>query len=165
MTGSTFELGLTRLWYLAGDWEGTGGGEDFSVQAQARFEWALDDHFIAGFSEMRDSGSGQVLNTEHVYIYYDRSEDGVVGLFFANDGTVERAVGRVDTVGHLVMTSSSISCVPPSLPRTRLRREIQLITQDRWIYTIEMDSGKGLLPFVTIEMQRKLPLDKGGGKK
>lgn len=64
MTGSTFELDLTRLGYLVGDWDGKGEGQDLT--AQARFEWTLNDHFIAGFCEMRDAGSDQVLSIEHV---------------------------------------------------------------------------------------------------
>lgn len=154
MTGSTFELGLTRLWYLVGDWDGKGEGQDFGVTAQARFEWTLSDHFIAGFCEMRDAGSDQVLSIEHVYMYYDRAENGVVALFFASDGAVERAVGRVDTVGRLVTTTVSLSCVPPSLPRTALRRTFQLVGQVQWTYTIEMDAGQGLAPYVTIQMRR-----------
>lgn len=155
MTPSTYELGLTRLWFLVGDWGGAGESEDFGVRAQARFEWTLDDHFIAGFCELRDSGSDQVLSVEHVYIYYDRQEERVVGLFFANDGAVERAVGRVDTVGRMEMTSTSLSCVPPSFPRRQLRRTFELVTPDEWTYSVEMDSGQGLSPYVTIQMKRK----------
>ncbi len=155
MTGSTFELGLTRLWYLVGEWEGMGEGQDFAVRVQARFEWTLNDHFIAGFSEMRDAGSDQVLSIEHVYLYYDRSENGVVGLFLANDGAVERAVGRVDTIGRFETNTQSLSCVPPAFPRTRLRRTFQLVSQDQWAYTIEMDFGQGLQPYVTLQMQRR----------
>lgn len=152
MTGSTFELGLTRLWYLVGDWAGKGEGQDLA--AQARFEWTLNDHFIAGFCEMRDLGSDQVLSIEHIYMYYDRAENGVVAHFFASDGAVEQAVGQVDTVGRLVTTTVSLSCVPPSLPRIGLRRTFQLVGQVQWTYTIEMDSGQGLAPYVTIQMHR-----------
>ena len=87
MSPSTYELGLTRLWFLIGDWEGIGESEDFGVRAQARFEWTLNDHFIAGFCEMRDLGSDQVLNVEHVYIYYDREEDGVLSLIHISEPT------------------------------------------------------------------------------
>ncbi len=164
MAGSTFELGLTRLWYLIGDWEGAGEAEDFGVRVQARFEWTLNDHFIAGFIEMRDSGSEQVLSTEHVYMYYDRAEKGVVGLFFSSDSAVERAVGHVDTVGRLVMTTTDLSCVPPGFPRSAMRRTFQLVSQDQWTYTIEMDSGNGLVHYITIQMRRKPLPKKNSGK-
>ena len=158
MAPSTFELGLTRLWYLVGDWHGTGSGEDFEVQASARFEWTLDDHFIAGFIELRDVGSDQVLSTDHVYLYYSREESGVVGVFFANDGLVERSLGPVDAVGRFVMTSSRLECVPFSFPRSQLRRTFQLVDPNEWSYMVEMDTGKGLLPYVTVQMRRKTPL-------
>ncbi|MBN1888356.1 MAG: FABP family protein [Thermoflexales bacterium] len=158
MTPSTFELGLTRLWYLVGDWQGTGSGEDFGVQALARFEWTLNDHFIAGFIELRDAGSDQVLSTEHVYLYYNREENGVAGLFFAQDGLVERAVGPIDTVGHFVMLSTRLDCVPMGFPRSQLRRSFQLLDPNEWQYSIEMDAGHGLCPYATVHMQRKLPV-------
>jgi hypothetical protein len=158
MTPSTFELGLTRLWYLVGDWHGVGEGEDFSVQAVARFEWTLDDHFIAGFIEVRDSGSSQALSTDHVYLYYNREANRVVGVFFANDGLVERAAGPVDTIGRFVITSTQLDCVPFSFPRTQLRRTFELADQNEWTYTVEIDTGLNLQPYFTVHMRRRKPL-------
>lgn len=149
------------MWYLAGEWEGTGGGQDFSVHARAMFEWALNDHFIVGFNQVRDSGSDQVLSTEHIYVYYDRDQSQVVGAFFADDGAVEQAVGQVDARGELVLNSASLSCVPRSFPRARLRRVFQPLDRDRWVYAIEMDCGNGLLPYITVQMQRVPPAQKG----
>jgi hypothetical protein len=161
MCPSTFELGLTRLWYLVGEWIGSGESTDFNVSAQARFEWALNDRFIAGFVEMRDTGSEQVLSIEHVYIYYDREEGGAVGMFFADDGAVERAVGAIGTIGQLTLLTASLRCVPPTFPRTQLRRSFHMVSKDKWIYKIELDSGHGLQPYITVQMQRKDSTESG----
>ena len=56
---STQQLALTRLWYLIGEWEGTGKGPDFRFRASAQYSWALGDHFIAGQLTLSDLLSGE----------------------------------------------------------------------------------------------------------
>ncbi len=92
-SASTQELGLTRLWYLVGNWEGAGKGPDFRFRASARCAWALNDHFLVGQMEIRDAGSDRLLSIAHWYIYYNHDLNCLVADIFQHDGIVERARG------------------------------------------------------------------------
>ena len=68
---STLELVLTRLWYLIGEWEGTGKGPDFRFRARATYSWILSDHFITGHMKIYDlaslSGSPEYFSPSQLF--------------------------------------------------------------------------------------------------
>jgi THAP4-like, heme-binding beta-barrel domain len=151
---STHQLALTRLWYLVGNWEGTGKGPDFRFRATATYSWALDDHFIASRTEIRDAGSGQVLSLEQGYLYYDRARNSLVADVFCLDGTVEHALGHADARGRMVLTADSLRCLPPDSTVCRMRRTTWMMVASQWAFTVEVDSGQGFVPYLEGQMRR-----------
>ena len=115
-SATTHELALTRLWYLVGDWEGSGKGPDLRCRVAVHCAWVLDDYFLTHRLEIRDADSDKVLMAEHSYIYYDRDCACLVAEVFGLDGMVEQAMGRADMRGRLVLTTGRLSCVPRAIP-------------------------------------------------
>jgi hypothetical protein len=153
-SATTHELALTRLWYLVGDWEGTGKGPDWRCRLAVHCEWALDDHFLTGQVEIRDADSDKVLMAEHGDMYYDRDGNCLAAEIFGLDGMVEHATGRADMRGRLVLTSDRLSCVPKSNPIRRLRRTVWAMAASQWAFTVEMDTGEGWLPYLEGQLRR-----------
>lgn len=152
---TTNELALTRLWYLIGDWEGTGKGPEFRFRATARCVWQLSDHFLVAYLELDDVASGQVVVAEHAYIYYDRELNCLVGDIYSLDGMVEHALGHVDSRGRMALTTNRLSCVPRGLPVRCVRRTTWMIAASHWAFTVERDLGQGLAPYLEGQMRRR----------
>jgi hypothetical protein len=117
--------------------------------------WALNDHFLSSQMEIRDADSDKALIAEHSYIYYDRDCACLVAEIFGLDGMVERAMGRADMRGRLVLTTDRLSCVPMGNPIRRLRRTIWTMAASQWAFTIEMDTGEGWLPYLEGQLRRR----------
>jgi hypothetical protein len=152
---TTHELALTRLWYLVGDWEGSGKGPDLRCRVAVHCAWALDDHFLTHQLEIRDADSDKVLIAEHSYIYYDRDGACLVAEVFRHDGMVELATGRADMRGRLVLTTDRLSCVPKGNPIRRLRRTFWSMAASQWAFTVEMDTGEGWMPHLEGQLRRR----------
>ena len=153
-TASTHELGLTRLWYLVGDWEGTGKGPDFRFRARATYSYILNDHFLAGYVEINDLKSGEVLMAERTYFYFDRNLKSLVSDAFRQDGMVEHALGHTDARGRIVLTTDRLSCVPKQMSICRLRRTVWVMAAPQWAFSIEKDSGDGFAPYLEGQMRK-----------
>jgi hypothetical protein len=153
-SATTHELALTRLWYLIGDWEGSGKGPDFGFRITAHCAWALGDHFIASQVEICDADSGRALIAEHGYLYYDREGDCLAAEIFSLDGMVEHTTGRADARGRLVLTTDCLSCVPRGDPLRRLRRTIWPMAALQSAFTIERDTGEGWQPYLEGQLRR-----------
>ena len=154
-SATTHELALTRLWYLIGDWEGSGKGPDFRFRITAHCAWTLNDHFIISQAEICDADSGKVLVAEHGYTYYDRDCNCLVAQVFGLDGMVEHAMGRADIRGRLVLTTDRLSCVPKGNPIRRLRRTVWPMAALQSAFTIETDTGEGWLPYLEGQLRRR----------
>ncbi len=151
---STYELGLTRLWYLIGNWEGSGKGPGLRIRARARCNWALGDHFLVLEMEILDAGSGQALSVEHSYIYYDHKPSQLVAHIFSFDGLVERAVGHADARGRMVLATDQVAYAPQGRQARRYLRTIWMMAASQWAFTIERDSGEGLQPYLEGQMRK-----------
>ena len=151
---TTQELALTRLWYLVGDWDGTGKGQDLRCRIAAHYAWALEDRFLTGQMEIHDADSDKVLIAEHSYVYYDRDSACLVAEIFGRDGMVEHAMGRADMRGRLILTSDRLSSVPKGNPIRRLRRTVWTMAASQWAFTIEMDKGEGWAPYFEGQLRR-----------
>ena len=152
---TTHELALTRLWYMVGDWEGSGKGPDLRCRIASHYAWALGDHFLTGQVEIRDGDSDKVLMAEHSYIYYDRDCACLVAEIFGQDGMVEHTMGRADMRGRLVLTSDRLSCVPKGNPIQRVRRTVWTMAASQWAFTVEMDKGEGWTPYFEGQLRRR----------
>jgi len=152
-SASTRELGLTRLWYLIGEWEGSGKGPDFRFHASARCRWVLNDHFLAMSLELDDAASGQPIIAEHSYIYYDRELVCLVSDIFGSNGMVEHTVGHADLRGRMVLTAERLSRVPTDLPLRRVRRTTWTMATLQWAFTVERDLGQGFAPYLEGQMR------------
>ena len=153
-SASTLELVLTRLWYLIGEWEGTGKGPDFRLRAKATYSWILDDHFLTGHLQIYDLGSNRVLSAEHSYYYYDFDLSCLVGDIFYQDGMVEHALGHADARGRMVLTTDRLQCIPRGAPTGHLRRTVWMMAAPQWAFTLERDSGQGFAPYLEGQMRR-----------
>lgn len=153
-SASTRELVLTRLWYLVGDWEGTGKGPDFRFRARATYSYILNDHFLTGYVEISDLKSGEVMMAEHTYFYFDRSLKSLVSDTFHQDGMVEHAVGHADARGRIVLTTDRLSCIPRGAATHRLRRTVWVLAAPQWAFSIEKDSGEGFAPYLEGQMRK-----------
>lgn len=151
---STHELVLTRLWYLVGDWEGTGKGPDFRFSAKATYSYILNDHFLFGCVEFNDLNSGQVLMAEHTYLYFDRSLKSLAGDNFDQNGMVEHALGHADARGRIVLTTDRLSCIPKGMSIRGLRRTIWVMAAPQWAFSIEKDVGEGFAPYLEGQMRK-----------
>jgi hypothetical protein len=152
---TTNELGLTRLWYLIGKWEGAAKGPDLRLRASARCVWALDDHFLVMELEFTDASSGRIASAEHSYIYYDRDLNCLVGDIFGSDGSVEHALGHADSRGRMALTTERLSRVPKGLPICHLRRTTWMMATSQWAFTVERDLGEGFAPYLEGQMRRR----------
>jgi len=153
-SASTRELVLTRLWYLIGDWEGTGKGPDFRFHAKASYSWILNDHFLTGYMEISSLGSGKVLAAEHSYFYYDHDLSCLISDTFRQDGLVEHALGHADARGRMVLTTDRLHCIPKGTSIRRLRRTVWMMAAPQWAFTLEMDSGQGFVPYLESQMRK-----------
>ena len=151
---STLELVLTRLWYLIGEWEGTGKGPDFRFRARATYSWVLNDRFLMGYLQIYDLGSDQVLSAEHSNYYYDYDLSCLVGDTFCHNGMVEHALGHADARGRMVLTTDRLQCHPRGTPTCRLRRTIWMMAAPQWAFTLEKDPGQGFVPYLEGQMRR-----------
>ena len=154
-SASTHELVLTRLWYLVGDWEGTGKGPDFRFSAKATYSYILHDHFLFGYVEINDLNSGQVLMAEHTYFYFDRSLKSLASDTFHENGMVEHALGHADSRGRMVLTGDRLACIPRDLPVRRIRRTFWMMASSQWAFTVERDLGQGFAPYLEGQMHRR----------
>ena len=153
-SATTHELVLTRLWYLIGDWEGSGKGPDFRFRVAAHCAWALGDHFITSQVEIFDADSGRVLAAEHSDLYHDREGNCLAAEIFGLDGMVEHARGRADMRGRLVLTTDHLSSIPIGNPICRLRRTIWPMAALQSAFTLERDTGEGWLPYLEGQLSR-----------
>ena len=153
-SASTHELVLTRLWYLVGDWEGTGKGPDFRFSAQATYSYILDDHFLSGYVEVNDLNSGQVLMAERTYFYFDRSLKSLASDTFHQNGMVEHALGHADVRGRIVLTTDRLSCIPKGMSIRALRRTVWVMAAPQWAFSIEKDVGEGFAPYLEGQMRK-----------
>lgn len=153
-SASTRELVLTRLWYLVGDWEGTGKGPDFRFRARATYSYILNDHFLTGYVEISDLNSGEVLTAEHTYFYFDHDLRSLVSDTFHQDGMVEHALGHADARGRIVLTSDRLSCIPKGVSIRRLRRTVWVMAAPQWAFSIEQDLGEGLTSYLEGQMRK-----------
>jgi hypothetical protein len=156
-SASTRELVLTRLWYLIGDWEGTGKGPDLRFRARATYSWILNDHFLTGYMETSDLSSGEIVAAEHCYYYYDHDLSCLVGDTFHQDGMVEHALGHADARGRMVLTTDRLHCVPKALAIRRLRRTVWMMAAPQWAFTLEIDAGQGFAPYLEGQMRKSEP--------
>ena len=152
---STQRLALTRLWYLIGEWEGSGKGPDMRFRAEAKYSWTLDDHFITGQLTINDSLSGHTLLAEQVYYYYDLNLSCLACDVFSLDGTAEYALGHADARGRLVLTTNRMNCVHPGKTVCRLRRTIWPMASLQWAFTVEKDTGEGFATYLEAQMRRR----------
>lgn len=152
---TTHELALTRLWYLVGDWEGTGKGPDLHCRIAAHYAWVLDDRFLTGQLEIRDADSDKMFMAEHSYVYYDRDSACLVAEIFGSNGMVDHAMGRADMRGRLVLTSDRLSCVPKGTPIRRLRRTVWTMAASQWAFIIEIDKGESWAPYLEGQLRRR----------
>jgi hypothetical protein len=156
-SATTTELGLTRLWYLIGDWEGTGKGPNFRFRANIRGEWMLNDHFVLLRLDLHDLDTNQLLIAEHQYIYYDRDLNCLVSEVFGLNGLVEHTIGHADSRGRMALTSDHLRCVPKGLSFERLRRTTWMMAASHWAFTIEQEQGQGqgFVPYLEGQMRRR----------
>ena len=153
-SASTRELVLTRLWYLLGDWEGTGKGPDFRFRARATYSYILHDHFLTGYVEINDLSSGEVLRAEHTFFYFDRNLKSLVCDTFHLDGMVEHALGHADVRGRIVLTTDRLSCIPKGMSIRGLRRTVWVMAAPQWAFSIEKDVGEGFAPYLEGQMRK-----------
>jgi hypothetical protein len=154
-SATTNELALTRLWYLIGDWEGSGKGPDFRFRATARCVWALDDRFLVVQLEITDTASNKLVTAEHSYIYYDRDLNCLVGDTFSSNGMVDHALGHVDSRGRMALTTDRLCCIPKGLSLRRLRRTTWTMAAAQWAFTVERDLGEGFITHLEGQMRRR----------
>jgi hypothetical protein len=155
-SATTNELGLTRLWYLIGEWEGNGKGpNNLRFRAAARGEWTLGDHFMLLRLDLYDLATNQLIAAEHDYIYYDRDQSCLVGEFFGHTGLVEHAHGHADSRGRMALTTDHLCCAPVALPFQRLRRTTWMMAAAQWAFTIEQDQGQGFVPYLEGQLRRR----------
>ncbi len=154
-SATTNELALVRLWYLIGEWEGTGKGPDFRFRTNARCLWALNDHFLVIQLDVNDASSGKALMSEHAYIYYDREVNCLVGDIFGSNSMVEHALGHADSRGRMALTSDRLACIPKDLPVRRMRRTFWMMASSQWAFTVERDLGQGFVPYLEGQMRRR----------
>jgi len=152
---STQQLTLTRLWYLIGEWEGTGKGPDFRFRASAHYSWALGDHFIAGQLTLSDLLSGELRAAEHVYYYYDNGLNCLVSDVFSLDGMTEHSLGHADARGRMVLTTDRLDCVPRGSTVCRLRRTVWTMAASQWAFAVEKDCGQGFAPYLEGQMRHR----------
>ena len=154
-SATTHELALTRLWYLVGDWEGTGTGPDLHCRITAHYVWALDDHFLTGQWQIHDADSDKLVAAEHSYIYYDRDGACLVAEIYSQSGMVEHTTGRADMHGRLVLTTDRLNGVLKSDPLRRLRRTVWPMGTMQWAFTLETDKGEGWTPYLEGQLRRE----------
>ncbi len=152
---STNELGLTRLWYLTGEWEGMGKGPQTQFRARCRCTWELGDHFLRVEFQAQAADSDRLLFAEHVYVYYDRDIDRLVADIYNSQGMVERAAGHASPHGHLILATERLSCIPRGRKIRRIRRSVWKMAAAQWAYSVEVDSGEGYEAFAEGHMQQR----------
>jgi hypothetical protein len=154
-SATTNELTLVRLWYLIGEWEGTGKGPDFRFRCNARCMWTLGDHFLVVQFDFSDASSGKALMSEHTLIYYDHNANCLVGDVFGSNSVVEHALGFADSRGRMALTTDRLTCFPKGFPVRRLRRTFWVMASSQWAFTVEQDLGEGFVPYLEGQMHRR----------
>ncbi len=153
-SSSTYELGLTRLRYLIGNWEGTGKGPEWRFRAAARCSWGLNDHFLIGQIEFSDVDTGRQQLAQHVYIYYNRDLSRLVCDIYGSEGNIVRALGHTDMQGRLVLSSDQVVYLPAGKKAHRFLCTIWMMAASQWGLSVEQDLGKGLVPYLEGQMRK-----------